>query len=1068
MNETISGQSLPFIEQMYARYIDDALDVPPDWRAYFDTFDDEQEPQARLTAVRGPTFGSSSLFDPGRKRERPTNGRNGSALYLGRPEDRHRLLTAVSLFREVPESELEHVAAIAKEVTKSDGEWVFATGDLGREMYVILKGTVLVQRDGRVIAELDVGETVGEMAVLDGLPRSADAVARGDVRLLQLSGEDLNELLDRRPTLGRGLIRMLSGRLRDSVARQDAIDQLIRAYRVRGHLFAHLSPLGPPTELHPELDPEYYGFSAADMGHTFSSRTIPGTTYMTLAEILAHMRNTYCKSTGAQYMHIDDLRIKDWLQARLEGPSQSLRLSRDDQIRILTKLTDAEIFEQFIHRKFLGAKRFSLEGGESLIPLLDQAIEESGRQDIDEIVIGMAHRGRLNVLANVMDKSARQIFREFDDNDPERMMGTGDVKYHLGYSSDRKTSCGKDVHLTLTFNPSHLECVGPVVLGRTRAKQDRHKDFERRRRMGIIIHGDAAFAGQGVVQEMLNMSELTGYATGGTLHIIVNNQIGFTTPPERSRSTQYATDVARMLQIPIFHVNGEEPEPVARVIKLALDFRQAFQKDVVIDMYCYRRYGHNETDEPMFTQPVLYKAIKKRKSVREGYLDSLLELGEVSREEADRIAVERRGHLESELTAARAQKTAALSPESGGGVWQEFATEPDQVDVDTSVDKDKLRRMLIAQTELPEDFKPHPKIKALLATRRAMAEGERPLDWAGGEALAYASLLVDGVRVRLSGQDAGRGTFSHRHAILYDYEDGHRYIPLRNLRGFPHASFEVWDSPLSETGVLGFEYGYSLDTPDGIVLWEAQFGDFVNVAQAIIDQFISSGEDKWARMSGLVMLLPHGYEGMGPEHSSARLERFLNLAAEDNIQVCNLTTPAQFFHAMRRQDIRARRKPLIIMSPKSLLRHPEAVSTMDELASGQFHPVFADPVEVDRSKVRRILLTSGKLYYELDAARRAQRIEDVAILRLEQYYPLRLDVLAALLDGYNAVAPIVWVQEEPHNMGAWPFLCTRVGSELLGRRLSSVCRPESASPATGSAKAHKIEQQRLIDWAFAH
>ena len=684
MNDlNVCDLSLGFVEAQYARWVHDPQSVDGDWQRYFDGF--EVDTDTRLRSVTGTSIGTPSLFDPDRPVSTDGEADDPTAM-SATPDEAYALLRMLAVFREVPDDELEEVAGIVKELRFGDGDVVFRAGDPGNEMFVVLAGSVLVRRDRKVVAELEVGEVVGEMAVLDGLPRSADTVARGDVRLLRLNGDDLLGLLDRRPALARGILRTLTQRIRDSSARQDQVDQLIRAYRVRGHLIADLDPLGLAREPHPELDPEHYGFGPADMGRVFSSRTIPGTEFMTLDDILAHLRKVYCGSIGVQYMHIDDLDIKSWLQEQVEGPGHDRTLSREEQLHILTKLTDAEAFEQFIHRKFLGAKRFSLEGAESLIPLLDLAVEEAGAHGVEEIVIGMAHRGRLNVLANVLEKSPRQIFREFDDADADKMVGGGDVKYHLGYSSDRVTVHGDKVHLTLCFNPSHLEFVGPVVMGRVRSKQDRFRDYERRGRMGIVIHGDSAFAGQGVVQEMLNMGGLPGYTTGGTLHIIVNNQIGFTTPPQRARSTQYCTDVAKMLQVPIFHVNGEHPEAVARVIQLAMDFRQAFQRDVVVDMYCYRRYGHNETDEPAFTQPLMYEAIRKRKSVRDGYFENIEKLGELTKVDADRIAVERRQVLEDELTIARSDEFQPLTFEYGRGFWRRYHGGPEAGPIiDTSV-----------------------------------------------------------------------------------------------------------------------------------------------------------------------------------------------------------------------------------------------------------------------------------------------------------------------------------------------------------------------------------------------
>ena len=853
----------------------------------------------------------------------------------------------------------------------------------------------------------------------------------------------------------------------DLAARQDRVDQLVRAYRVRGHMIAQLDPLGLSREPHPELELAHYDLGESDLDTRFSARTLGGPAVLTLREILDRMRRTYCGFIGVQFMHIDDIHIKSWLQTRMESTQNQLSLTREQQLRVLTKLTDAEIFEQFIHKKFLGAKRFSLEGGESLIPLIDQALEEAGRLGIDEAVIAMAHRGRLNVLANVMGKNPAQIFREFADRDPEMHFGGGDVKYHMGFSSDHVTSTGKQIHLSLCFNPSHLEFVNPVLIGRVRAKQDRKGDTTRSAVLPILIHGDSAFAGQGIVQETLNLSELEGYRVGGTIHVIVNNQIGFTTPPESARSSYYATDVAKMLQTPILHVNGENPEAVAQAIRLAMEFRNAFHKDVIIDMYCYRRYGHNEGDDPAFTQPVLYAAIRKRKTVREAYLDNLLKLGEVNADEAEEIAVRRRERLDDALSEAKGRDY-VYAYDTGRGIWQGYngGVDIEVPEADTKVPIEQLRGLLESQTQVPDGFHMHPKIKRLLKTRRTMAEGERALDWGAAEALAFASLLVEGVAIRLSGQDSGRGTFSHRHAVLHDYKNGEKHIPLNALSD-GQAVLEPIDSALSEAGVLGFEYGYSLDMPDGLVLWEAQFGDFANSAQVIIDQFIVSSEDKWRRLSGLVMLLPHGFEGQGPEHSSARLERFLGMCAEDNIQVCNLTTPAQIFHCLRRQMKRPLRKPLIIMTPKSLLRHPEAVSSLEELANGGFQRSIPDPTVEDPSAVRRILLCTGKIYYELAQAKQILEAQHVAVHRLEQLYPLDRAQLAEQFAEYPDDAEAVWVQEEPENMGAWPYIRLTFGQRFIDRfSLDGIARSPSASPATGSSASHRLEQELLIEKAF--
>jgi 2-oxoglutarate dehydrogenase E1 component len=847
---------------------------------------------------------------------------------------------------------------------------------------------------------------------------------------------------------------------------QDRVDQLIRAYRVRGHRIARVDPLGAPRPPPLELELGFYGLREADKERIFSSETIPGDGHLTLGEILERLQNTYCRSIGVQYMHIDSLQVRSWLRERMESTQNRLDLSRKEQLRILTRLTDAVIFEEFLQKKYLGSKTFSLEGAESLIPLLDLAIEKAGEQGIDEIVLAMAHRGRINVLANILGKSAREIFREFEDTDPELHLGRGDVKYHLGHSNDWMTAAGRKVHISLCFNPSHLEYVNPVALGRMRAKQDRAGDLERARGMVLLIHGDAAFAGEGIVQETLNLGQLEAYTVGGAIHVVVNNQIGFTTSPAEASSTTYATDVAKMLQSPIFHVNGEDPEAVAQVVKLAMDFRLTFRRDVVIDMFCYRRRGHNEGDEPSFTHPLLYRAIAQRKSVREGYLDHLLELGGMTREEADRIAEERLAELERGLAEARSEDYAPRSPHFTG-IWKGFrgGAESDIEEEETDVDEARLRHLLEVQTRVPEGFHVHPKLARGMEARLEMARGERALDWSAAEALAFATLATAGHRVRLSGQDSARGTFSQRHAILHDYEDGRTYAPLQHLAP-DQAPVEMFNSPLSEAGVLGFEYGYSLDCPEGLVLWEAQFGDFVNAAQVIIDQFIASAEDKWRRLSGLVLLLPHGFEGMGPEHSSARLERFLTLAADDNIRVVNLTTPAQYFHCLRRQVLVKSRKPLVIMTPKSLLRHPRAVSSLEELARGGFQRLIPD--RTTRSgDVKRVILCSGKFYYDLERKREELGREDAAIIRLEQLYPLPREELGAELERYAAGTAVVWAQEEPDNMGAWRYLRLRLRERLSGRfPFSGVRRPASASPATGSTSSHKLEQEELLERAF--
>jgi 2-oxoglutarate dehydrogenase E1 component len=841
---------------------------------------------------------------------------------------------------------------------------------------------------------------------------------------------------------------------------------LIRLYRVRGHRIAQVDPLGLPQPIPPELEPGFFGFNESDMELPVFSETFQYDGALTLGSLLERLRNTYCRSIGVQYMHIDDLRVRRWLQRRMEATENRTQLSREEQLRILTRLTDAVTFEEFIRKKFVGAKSFSLEGSESLIPLLDLAFEKAGEQGIRQIVLGMAHRGRLNVLANVMGKSASRIFREFADTDWKSYSGRGDVKYHLGHNTEWTTATGAKIHLSLCFNPSHLEFVNAVALGRTRAKQDRECDAGRRCGMALLIHGDAAFAGEGIVQETLNLSQLRAYGVGGTLHVVINNQIGFTTSPSEARSSTYATDVAKMLQIPIFHVNGEDPEAVAQVVRLSMDFRHEFQCDVVINMYGYRRLGHNEGDEPAFTQPVLYRAIASRKPVREGYLEHLLKLGEVTSREADEIAAHRRDLLEKELSQSQSEQVP--TPDPLRGLWSKYRGGPEPLDevLDTGVPREKLITLLKAQTTLPADFHPHPKIKRFLQTRQQMAAGELPLDWSAAESLALASLATEGIRVRMTGQDTERGTFSQRHAVLHDYQDGHPYVPLQHLAP-AQAPLEIYNSPLSETGVLGFEYGYSLDYPDGLILWEAQYGDFWNAAQPIVDQFIASAEQKWQQLSGLVLLLPHGYEGQGPEHSSARLERFLHLSAEDNIQVVYPTTPAQYFHCLRRQALRAWRKPLIVMTPKSLLRHPKVVSGLEQCEQGQFERILLDDHTERAADVKRVLICSGKIYYELEERRAEADRKDVAIVRLEQLYPLPSALLKKAFANFPDDTKAFWVQEEPENMGAWPYLVVKFGNTLFERfPFRGITRSASATPATGSHRQHKQEQKEIIERAF--
>ena len=847
---------------------------------------------------------------------------------------------------------------------------------------------------------------------------------------------------------------------------QDRVDQLVRAYRVRGHLMAEIDPLGRPRPGLPELDPQFYHLTEEDMDRSFSTDTIEGPQSMSLRQIIKRLRNTYCRSIGVQFMHMDDLRVRQWLQVRMEGCENRVQLDRRQQLRIYRQMTTAAVFEEFIQKRFLGAKSFSLEGSESLIPLVEMAIERAASQEVGDCVLAMAHRGRLNVLANIMGKSPQRIFREFADMDPELHVGRGDVKYHLGHSTDYMAANDRSVHLTLCFNPSHLEFVNPVAIGRMRARQDRSSDHARQGGLVILIHGDAAFAGEGIIQETLNLSELDAYRVGGTLHVIVNNQIGFTTGPRESRSCMYATDVAKMLQIPIFHVNGEDPEAVAQVVNLAMDFRREFQRDVVIDMYCFRRRGHNEADEPAFTQPALYRVIEKRPSAHESYLERLLKLGEVSADEAKQIAEQQQAKLAADLSVAKSEEY--VHKDDIGGMWAFYigGREKDAAEVDTGVRRDVLENLLMRLVALPDGFQPHAKIRKFLENRVQMAAGALPLDWSAAEALALATIATQGLRVRISGQDSQRGTFSHRHAVIHDVVTDETYCSLEHLTA-DQAPVEIYNSPLSEAGVLGFEYGYSLDCPDGLVVWEAQFGDFVNAAQVVIDQFIVSAEDKWNRLSGLVMLLPHGFEGQGPEHSSARLERFLSLCAKDNIQVVQPTTPAQLFHCLRRQVLRVWRKPLVVMTPKSLLRNPACASTMDDLVKGSFQRVIPDSSGTPARDIHRVLLCSGKVAYELEKRRQELGRRDVAIVRVEQLYPLPKRALEEALGGYTPGTPTVWVQDEPENMGAWRFFRIHFGEKLLDRfPFSGVCRQSAASPATGSKKSHDMEQNELLSTAF--
>ena len=860
----------------------------------------------------------------------------------------------------------------------------------------------------------------------------------------------------------------------DVLKAQARISQLVNAFRVRGHLQARLDPLGflEPT-LHPELDPAYWGLTPKDQDRVFSTAPLYGPQTMTLRDLHAWLLDTYSRTIGAEFMYIHDVAIKQWFQERFERTRNRSEFDRDTQIYLYSQLSKAELFEDFIHTKFRGAKRFSLEGGESLLPILALIIETSAKLGVEEIVFGMAHRGRLNVLANVLGKDPAKIFAEFQDNNPEVMLGRGDVKYHMGYESVTKTRFGDQVRMALTFNPSHLEFINPVVEGKVRATQDRMEGQGidgKTKVLPLLIHGDAAFAGQGIVAETLNMAALDGYTTGGTIHIVVNNQIGFTTEPRDSRSAHYCTEVAKMIQAPIIHVNGEDPEAVAHVARIAAEFRQTFKRDIVIDLYCYRKYGHNESDEPTFTQPLMYKQIAQHPPVHAIYRTNLVMRGLVTESECQAIDHAERQKLEARLESSKGTKKNGAEPFSGRWAAYRGGFDNDTPMVDTCVDEPTFERVLRHLVNVPDGFHVNPKVQRVLDRRLEALDPSVSIDWGLGEMLAYGSLVLSGSNVRISGQDVTRGTFSHRHAGLFDVENGQLHCSLQKA-GPDAGRFWVYNSLLSEAAVLGFEYGYGLESPESLVVWEAQFGDFANGAQVIIDQFISATEDKWNRLSAVTLLLPHGFEGQGPEHSSARLERFLQLAAEDNMQVVNLTTPAQIFHALRRQIVRPWRKPLIVMSPKSLLRHKLAVSHRPDFTSGRFQRVIGETKLDDLGAVDRAIICSGKVYYDLLERREANGDNRTAIIRLEQLYPFPEPMLLEALRELPNLRELIWCQEDPQNMGAFAFLHPLMAKTFGpgGKRPLPVryeARAESASPATGSPKAHAIEQNDLLDRAF--
>ena len=841
---------------------------------------------------------------------------------------------------------------------------------------------------------------------------------------------------------------------------------LVNAYRVRGHLSAKLDPLDMlerPRTI--ELEPETYGFTEPDYDRVFPTAGLHGVERATLREILGRLQATYSASIGVQFMHISAPLKKAWIADRMEQMHSFYPIDDDTKREMLRLLVAAESFERFCHVKYPGTKRFSLEGGESLIPLIDLTLTHAARLGAIEAVMGMAHRGRLNVLTHIMGRKPRDFFTEFEDIEPEASLGGGDVKYHLGYSYDRQDRHGRQIHLSLAFNPSHLEAIDPVVVGRVRAKQRRHGDWEHKQVVGILLHGDAAFAGQGLVPETLNLTNLHGYRTGGTVHVIVNNQIGFTASPRESRSTPYCTDVAKMIEVPSFHVNGEDLDAVARTVQLAMEYRAQFKSDVILDMYCYRQFGHNEMDEPAFTQPKMYERIRQKKPITEIYGGRLIEQGVVTREDIEAMRAAERARLDEEFelgrSAGKRPRVAAMR-----GIWSVYkgGLESEAPDVDTGVAKERLVEITERMLTLPPGFTPHRKIKRLLSQRRAMGHGESPINWGMAELLAYGSLVWQGNHVRITGQDSCRGTFSHRHATVTDIESGTEHHLLSQLHP-EQGYFRIYDSPLSEAGVLGFEFGYSLDFPDALVIWEAQFGDFANGAQVIFDQFIFASEDKWNRLSGLTVFLPHGYEGQGPEHSSARIERFLQGAAEDNMQICQPTTAAQIFHLLRRQMVRPWRKPLIVFTPKSLLRLPQAASDLEELTSGRFQRVLSDTGAPGLDGVDRVMLCSGKLYYELTKERERRGDTRTLILRVEQLYPWPQQAIEAALQPYPGVREIVWVQDEPGNMGALAFVAPKLQGLRDGFR--TVCRLDSASPATGSHKAHVMEHETLMSDAFA-
>ena len=844
---------------------------------------------------------------------------------------------------------------------------------------------------------------------------------------------------------------------------------LIRAYRIRGHLLANLDPLNlQQEEVHPELDPSTYGFNENDWDRPIFIDNVLGMESASLRQIMEILKETYCGSIGVEFMHVQDPAQKAWIQERIESIRNTTQFTEMGKKAIYERLVGAETFEQFLHKKYTGTKRFGLDGAESVVPALEQILKRGSQLGLKEVVIGMAHRGRLNVLYNILNKPFRAIISEFSGNqsNPEEAGGSGDVKYHMGASADREFD-GEKVHLSLQANPSHLEVVAPVVVGRVRAKQYQHNDTDERLSvLGIVLHGDAAFAGQGIVAETFDFSDLKGYKTGGTIHVIVNNQIGFTTSPNYSRSSPYCTDVAKMVMAPIFHVNGDDPESVVHVARIATEFRQKFRCDVVLDVICYRRFGHNEGDEPAFTQPLMYQEIAQHKSISNIYAKKLISEGVISENDAEKEVLNHKLFLEKEYQAGTSYKP--NKADWLDGQWSGLrAAHGEARRGETSVSIDNLKKIGLSITKIPDGYQLNKKLIRIIEQRRKNIQEGHNLDWSTAEHLAFGSLLEEGHPVRLSGQDSCRGTFSQRHAVFVDQENENRYVPLNNLSN-KQQQFEVIDSPLSEASVLAFEYGYTVTDPSALVMWEAQFGDFANGAQVIVDQFISSGEAKWLRMSGLVMLLPHGYEGQGPEHSSARLERYIQLCAEENMQVLNCTTPANYFHALRRQLKRDFRKPLIIMTPKSLLRHKLCVSKLEDMGPNTtFHRVMMDPNKnLKNNKIKRVVICTGKVFYNLLEEREKRKLDNIKLLRIEQIYPFPTSTLKNELEK-TPDAEVVWCQEEPKNMGAWFFVDRKIEETLTlfkskFKRPKYIGRDEAASPATGSYARHNEEQENIV------